>query len=117
MTNPRQTMSALKTSAMDSTASATSACELPRMPATSLLPASTTLTANPIKVARRLRLRRLFDTGGLKHEAAQFAKPSRERWRPAGEFLDVLRRNPPAGRQRSRQSNHVAEHRIAQLRL
>jgi len=52
-------MSELKTSARDSTASATSACEWPTMPATSLAAAKRVLTVRPMNVARRLRFRRV----------------------------------------------------------
>src|SRR5438876_5212210 len=56
----------LKTSASDSTASATRAWEWPRMPATNLPAASTVLTARPRKVAHRLRVRRLFCTAEIR---------------------------------------------------
>src|SRR5882762_8728305 len=62
MTNPRQTTIELNRSASDSTASAINACEWPAMPAKSLAPASTALTASPIKVARKPRFSRLSST-------------------------------------------------------
>src|SRR5690242_7001505 len=58
----------LKMSASDSTASATSACERPKMPAASLVPARTVFTTMPSRVARRPRFKRLIGTGALKHE-------------------------------------------------
>jgi len=59
---PRQTMSELNTSAKDSMASATSACEWPAMPAASFTPDNTVFVAIPRKVARRLRWRRVRGT-------------------------------------------------------
>src|SRR5208282_4543876 len=58
----RQTMSELNTSAKDSTASATSACEWPAMPAVSLTADRTAFVTIPRKVARRLRWRRVRGT-------------------------------------------------------
>jgi hypothetical protein len=58
-TTPRQMMMELKMSVSDSQASATSACELPKMPATVLAAVRKTFTANPMKVGRKLRWSRL----------------------------------------------------------
>jgi hypothetical protein len=55
----------LKTSAMDSTASAIRAWEWPKMPASILTAANTAFTANPRNVVRRLRLSRAVDTSHL----------------------------------------------------
>src|SRR5258706_8818395 len=55
MTTPRQTTIELAMSASDSIASAINAYELPRMPAVSLMHASTALVASPTIVARTPR--------------------------------------------------------------
>src|SRR5580658_6017235 len=54
----------LRMSALDSTASAMSACEWPTTPAANLAAESAALIAMPRKVARRLRLSRSVGTAG-----------------------------------------------------
>src|SRR6185312_4438870 len=63
-TTPRQTTMELKTSAIDSTASAIKACEWPKMPASILVVANTAFVARPRNVVRRLRWSR---DGGMSH--------------------------------------------------